>query len=116
MVKEYLEQAVKNIEMEKERQVSAVRERIMREKIIPYNADVDQSRAKALAELDNELNTKFLELRQAYDLKKQELVRLSEENKKENAEKLVATELAVLTIEYDKAIAKLNSQIAEIEG
>lgn len=115
MVKEYLEQAVRAIEAEKERQVAIIKDRLTREKIAPYNADVDQKRAKALAEIDAELNEKIVELKQAYEAKKQELVRLGEENKKENADQIYASELAVFTVEYDKHIAKLNAQIAEIK-
>ena len=116
MVKEHLEKAVKEIENERERQTAVLRDKIMREKIAPYNAEIDQKRTRALAEIDNELNAKIVELKQAYEAKKAELVKLGEENKKANAENVLATELAVVTVEYDSAIAKLKAQIAEIEG
>lgn len=115
MVKEFLEQQVKAIEAEKERQVSALRERIVREKIIPYNTDKDQKRALALAEVDNELNAKIDELKQAYEAKKQQLIVLGEEDKKRYADTVLAADLAVATVELDKAIASLNAQIAEIK-
>lgn len=116
MVKEYLEKAIKDIELERDRQSAVIKDRIMREKIAPYNAEIDQKRAKALTELDNELNAKIVELKQAYEAKKAELVKLGEENKKANADSILATELAVVTVEYDTAINKLKAQIAEIEG
>lgn len=115
MVKEHLLQAIKSIEAERDGKVAEVKDRVLREKIAPYNANVDQKRASALAEIDNELNAKIVELKATYEAKKQELVRLGEENKKANAESILATELAVVTIDYDAHIAKLNAQIAEIK-
>lgn len=115
MIKAYLEQAIKSIEMEKEKQVSLIKDRLMKEKIAPYNAEIDSYRAKALTEIDSELNVKIAELRKEYETKKQELIALGEEKKKGNMESIFATELAVLTIEYDSAIAKLTAQLAEIK-
>lgn len=115
MVKDFLVQAVKSIEAERDRQVAVVKDRIVREKIAPYNANVDQLRASALAEIENELNGKILELRQTYEARKQDLVRMGEEDKKKNAESVLATELALVTVDYDAHIAKLNAQIAEIK-
>lgn len=115
MVKEYLERAIKEIEAEKERQSAIIKDRIIREKVAPYNSEVDQKRANALAEIDNELNTKIIELKSAYEAKKQEIIRLGEEEKKNNSESILASELAVVTVEYDSAIAKLKAQIAEIK-
>lgn len=115
MIKAYLEQAIRAIEADKERKVSEVKDRVMREKIAPFNVEVDNYRAKALTEIDNEYNAKVAELKQAYEVKKQELVRLGEEKKKQNAESILASELAVVTVEYDAHIAKLTAQIAEIE-
>lgn len=115
MIKAYLEQAIKNIEVEREKQVSIVKDRVVREKIAPFNADVDAYRAKALSEIDSELATKITDLKAEYEAKKAELVRLGEEKKKTNAETVLASELAVITVEFDTAIAKLTAQIAEIE-
>lgn len=115
MIKAYLEQAVKSIEVEREKQVSIIKDRVVREKIAPYNAEVDNYRAKALTEIDNELNAKIVELKAEYEAKKAELIKLGEEKKKANAESVLASELAVVTVEFDSAISKLNAQIAEIK-
>lgn len=115
MIKASLEQAIKNITMEKEKQVSIVKDRVVREKIAPFNAEVDNYRAKALTEIDNELNAKIVELKATYEAKKAELIKLGEEKKKANADSVLAAELAVVTVEFDAHIAKLNAQIAEIK-
>lgn len=115
MIKAFLEQAIKSIELEKEKQSALIKDRLMKEKIAPYNAEIDNARSKALTEIDNEYNVKIAELKKECEVKKQELINLGEDKKKANMETVFATELAVLTIEYDNHIAKLNAQLAEIK-
>lgn len=115
MIKVYLEQAIKAIETEKEKQVSVIRERIMRERIAPLNAEIDTAKAKALSAIDNELNAKIVELKQLYETKKQELIRLGEEKKKANMDSVLTAELATITFDYDNAIVNLQKQIDEIK-
>lgn len=113
-MKQYIEQAIKSIEAEREQKTAQMKDKIMREKIAPFNAEVDSYRAKALTEVDNELNTKIADLKKEYEEKKKQLIALGEEKKKTNAESVLASELAVLTIDYDKAITKLKSQLSDI--
>lgn len=115
MIKEFYEKWIKELEMDKEKKVAPLKDRIMREKIAPYNVDIDSSRAKALTEVDNKYNLKIAELKKACEAEKQELIVLGEKNKKENAEAVFASELAPITMEYDSAIAKLKAQLAEIK-
>lgn len=114
-MKSILEQAIKSIEAKRDSKTAEIKERIVREKIAPYNAEVDTYRAKALQELDAELNAKIAELRVEYEAKKQELVRIGEEKKKANMDGVLASELAVITVKYDSEIAKLQAQLSEIE-
>lgn len=114
MIKAYIEQAIKNIELDKDKAIAPAKDRLVREKIAPHNAEVDRLRTKALLELDGEMNLELSEIRKKYEAKKQELIVLGETDKKAFAENVFANELAPLTAEYDSAIAKLTSQIAEI--
>ena len=115
MIKTVIENAIKTLETEKNQRLAVAKEQITREKIIPFNTEIDASRAKALAEVDAELNQRVAELRKEYDEKKQELVRLGEEKKRQNAEAVLASEVAVVAVEYDTAIAKLKAQIEDVE-
>ena len=115
MIKAVLEQAVKSIEAEKAQQLANAKERVTREKIVPFNTEIDSARAKALAEVDTELTQKVSALRSEYEEKKKELIRLGEEKKKQNADAVLANELSVISIDYDDAIAKLNDQISKID-
>lgn len=115
MIKPYFEQLIKQIEMEKEKETAPIKDRLIREKISPYNADIDTARAKALAETDNKYNIQIAELKKKCEEEKQQLIKLGEDNKKANMETVFATELVVYTAKYDKEIAKLKAQLAEIE-
>lgn len=115
MLKPYFEQLIKQIEIEKEKETAPIKDRLIREKINPYNADIDTSRAKALSEVDNKYNVQIAELKKKCEEEKQQLIKLGEDNKKANMESVFATELAVITNKFDKEIAKLKAQIAEIE-
>lgn len=113
-MKARLEQTIREIEVMKNNKVAEIKDRVVREKIAPYNANIDQLRAKALAELEAELNGKIVELKTIYETKKQELVRLGEEDKKANADSILASEVASVIVKYDKMIARLNADIAEL--
>lgn len=115
MIKPYFEELIKKIELEKERETAPIKDRLMREKIAPYNMDIDNSRTKALAEIDNKYNLQIVELKKKCEEEKQALIKLGEENKKANMGNVFATELVVFTSKYDKEIAKLRAQLAEIE-
>lgn len=115
MIKERLEQTVRELEAEKERAVSTVKDRIVREKVAVYNAEIDNSRAKALQELDAELNAKVVALQEEYAKKKQSLIELGEQDKQKHTDTILSTELAVVTVEYDNSINKLKAIIAEIK-
>lgn len=114
-MKAILEQAIKSIEAKRDSEVALIKDRIVREKIAPFNAEVDSFRAKALQEIDAELATKIADLKVAYEAKKQDLIKIGEEKKKENMDSVLASELAVITVKYDTEIAKLNAQLAEIK-
>lgn len=114
-IKAHLEQTVKALEAEKEREISTVKDRALREKIAPFNQDIDVSREKAIAELQTTLNGKIVALQENFAKDKQALVEAGEKKKQDNASMVLATETSVVTIAYDKAICKLKEQIAELD-
>lgn len=115
MISTYLEQAIKSIEAERDQRVAVAKERVNRERIAPFNAEIDNYRAKALTEVDNELNQKIVALKQEYEAKKRDLIALGEEKKRANAESVYSSELASITVEYDVVLSKLSAQIADIK-
>lgn len=121
-----LESTIKSYEAEKAQRIATVKEKATREKIVPFNAEIDNYRAKALGELTNELNDKInainaeasakvAELRKTYEEKKQELFALGEEKKRTNAETVIATETAAVSVEYDGFISELNAILSKMK-
>ena len=121
-----LEATIKNYETEKAQKIASVKEKATREKIVPFNAEIDNYRAKAINELNNELATKIneinaeasakvTELRKEYEQKKNELVTLGEEKKRTSADTVIATETAAVSVEYDGFISELNAILAKMK-
>lgn len=115
MIKVYLEETVEKIKAERERQVAIVKEKVTREKIVPFNQEIDRAREKAIAELQSKLNSAIVAHQEQFAKEKQALIEAGEKKKTENANTVITTEIGVVTIEYDRAISKLNEQIQEIK-
>lgn len=114
-IKSHLEQAVKSIETEKEREVAVIKERVTREKIVPYNQEQDTLRDKAIAELQQNMNEDITARQAQFAKEKQAIVDENEKRKENNANAVIATETYEVTGKYDKAIARLNDQISELK-
>lgn len=114
-IKSTLEQAVKSLEQEKASKVAIVKERVTREIIVPYNREMDIARDKAIAEKQASLNANILAYQEQFNKEKQQLIDLGEKKKEEHATATITTEAYAVTVEYDKAIAKLHQQIADLK-
>ena len=114
-IKSNLEQTIRNLEAEKEREVAVIKERVTREKIIPYNQEADKGRDLAIAELQSNLNEDINARQVRFTKEKQAIFDENEKRKENNANSVLATETYSITGKYDKAIAKLNEQIADLK-
>lgn len=114
-IKAYLEQAVRNLEAEKEREVAVIKERVTREKILPYNQEADKGRDLAIAELQSNLNEDISARQDKFAKEKQAIFDENEKRKANNNNAVLATETYTVTVKYDKAITKLKEQIAELK-
>ena len=114
-IKLHLEQAAKSLEAEKEREVAVIKDKVTREKIIPYNQEADKGRDLAIAELQQNMNEDISARQEKFAKEKQEIFQENENRKEKNANAVLATETYTVTLKYDKAITKLNEQIAELK-
>lgn len=115
MVKQHFENAIKQIEADRERQIALVKEKVTREQIIPHNNEVNHSRDNAVAELTQKLNEDIAKLQEKFAIEKQALVEMGEKNKSEYAETAISTETAIVSKQYDEAIRDLQALIAKIK-
>jgi exonuclease VII large subunit len=114
-IKQHFQTAMQGIIAEKDRAVSAERDRVMREQVAPKVAEIEQSKTEAINALTTKLNQDIAALQQAFNAERTRYVEASEKKKAEYTEQAIATATAVITVEYDKAIANLEKQISEIK-
>lgn len=114
-IKAHFEQLIKTLEAEKEREVAVIKEKVTREKILPYNQEADKGRDLAIAELQQNMNDDISKRQEKFAKEKQAIFDENEKRKENNKNAVLATETYEVTGRYDKAIAKLNEQIAELK-
>ena len=110
-----LEKQITDLKALEQRQVAVIKDKVMREKIAPFNQELDQLRAKAESEKAQELAEKIAQLQQKFAEEKKALVEAGERKKQDNLTAVMATETYDITTECEKAIAKLNNMIKELK-
>ena len=115
-IKTIIAQAVAQVEQEKQRQISLSKEKVIREKVVPFNNEVDRARNKALEELTNKLNADILALRTAFENEKKMLEEAGEKRKAEFQREAVETEIAIINSNATTAKAGLEKLLTEMGG
>ena len=113
-IKVYLEEVIKRLQVEREKAIAAVKERVTREKIVPFNIEMDKSRDSAIAQRNEELNAKIKELQEAFAIERQSFIDSAEKKKGEHSQAVIETEIAIVVAEYDKHINRLMEQLGEV--
>lgn len=111
----HLTNAKIQIKAEMEREIALVKDRVMREKIAPFNQEIDQARIKAEAELSAELNCSITALQQDYANKKKALFEAGEKKKAEHLKNIMDIETSAITSKVNMAIAEIDAQIKKLE-
>lgn len=111
MVNTYIEQAIHGIEAEREQKIAEIKATIMRDKIAPKNAEIDNARDLALQELQTKLNSDIAALQEKFATERQTIIDASEKQKTDNANALINAEMASITVEHDEKIAALKKII-----
>lgn len=114
-MKAYIEQAIRSIEAQKEQKIREVEQRVMQEKILPFNREIDQSRDLAIQQLSSEYNEAVKVLQDKFAKDKNDIIVASDQHKKENADKLIASETASVEAEFGMIIAELESTLNKVK-
>ncbi len=114
-IRAQLEQAVRGLEAEKQTIANATKEKVTREKIAPFNQEIDKARDNAIAEKQQALNSAIMALQEKFAKEKQEIYDAGEKKKAENATAVITSEIYAATVEYDKHIVKLNDQLSNLK-
>lgn len=113
MISQIIKNALATIENEKQQAVNAAKEKAMREKVIPFNAEADQKTKLAIDELTQELTAKTSALQAEFSKQKENIILLAEAKKKEYAEKVISAECAVVSMKYDSTVSDLTKMLKE---
>lgn len=113
MYKQVLDEAIARIEASRQREIEAAKQKAMQEQIIPFNRDIDNSLREAIAELQNEHNSKITKMQQAFEAEKQSLSEAANNKKNAFAETTLTTAVLAINAEADSAISKIKEIIGE---
>ena len=125
-IKQFLEEAMNKVIIERDREVAIVKQKCTQEKIVPHNAEIDSACNNAIAKLQKEFtdkssaeqqahNARISALQQEFAEKKKEIADAGIAEKEEFAKVTIATDTAEIMVKYDSAIAKIREQIQDLE-
>lgn len=113
MFKQVYQNAVAQIEANRQREIDVARQKAMQDQVVPFNRDIDNSLREAIAELQNQHNEKIAQLQKAFDSEKVALTNAAAEKKHSFAEGAINSAVSVINAEADAAIAHLRKYIGE---
>lgn len=113
-IRQIVTQTIAQVESEKQRQISLSKEKVMREKVVPFNLEIDKARDKAINELSTKLNQDILNLRQKFEDEKKALEKAGEQKKAEFQRNAVEAEIATINSQTSIAKAKLEKILEEL--
>lgn len=113
-IKTIISTAITNIEREKAVAVQQTTQRVIQEKVIPYEKEINDARDKAITELVDKFNSDVAELNSKCEIEKTALINAGEDKKKAFREATIQAEVNAVIYVYDAHIAKLNAQLKEL--
>ena len=103
MIKQVLENAVADLEAQKASALQSAQATAIREKVNPFNAEIDESYQKAVSELALK-----------FESDKHALLEAGNKKKLEHQEQVLSEVTNATSYKYDLAVAKLKKQITEL--
>lgn len=113
MIKYHIEQAIANVEAEKRQELEKATERVTREKILPYNAKVEQQQLSEIDDLTASFNKAVKDLQDKYSARKTAIIEKFDTDKKTYASACISSEKAVVAAKYDKTLTELKKMLAD---
>ena len=110
-IKQHAENALKNMQAERDRELAIARERVTREKIVPNNQEVDSAMAKAMEEITKQRDEAISQVQAQFSDNRTALIEEAARQKNTFAERVMAEETAVINAKYDSAEADLAAII-----
>lgn len=114
MAKQQIENAIRNIEVERDQKLRAVEQRVYQEKIAPYNADIDKQRDESMSKLQSDFNADIQKRQEKFNADKATIIAACEANKKNHAEVEIACAQKEIRDSYKAIIEILNKTANDI--
>lgn len=109
-----LKEAVNRVEAQRNAELETERQRVMREKIAPFNNDIDASCRQAIEEERGKLAHRIAELQKSFDEEVAMLQRQAQAKKEEYAQVELSTATSVVNARYETTISKMKKIIEEV--
>lgn len=110
-IKQVYESAISKLEQQKNVELQSLRQKVLQEKILPFNAEIDKAYQTAVQKLSDEMNKKIVELQNQFARDKEALMQAGNKKKADNQESILASETSALAYLYDSSISELKKQI-----
>ena len=114
-IKQHLEVALQSITSEMERAIATAKDKAIREKVAPNNAEIDRSRTEALNARTARLNEDIAKLQAEFNAERQAMMEASEKKKSDFATQVIETETSIVKAEYEAHLNALRKQIAQLD-
>lgn len=114
-IKNYIEEAIHKIEVDRERVAVQIKDKVTREKILPFNAEIDKARDEAIAQKQSILNATIASQQEEFAKQRKEIIDAAEKKKSENANSIITAEVSIALAEYDEHLAALRNQCQKVK-
>ena len=115
MYKQIYEAAISQIESSRQREIEMAKQKTMQEQVVPICRDIDNSLREAIGELQIANNQKIAQLQKEFEAERASLNEAASKRKETFTETAIATAVASINANADKAIANLKKCIQEGE-
>lgn len=113
MIKSILENCIAQVENYRQQQITSVKQKVMQEKVIPHNKEIDLACREAVDELNRKHNERVAQLQAVFEQEKSALFQAAEENKKKFTEAAIAEAVAMVEYAAQTTIDKVGKIVAE---
>lgn len=111
MINQVFEQALKQLEADRQRECEAARQKCMQEQVAPNNAKIDASAREALAKLQKEHSEEMATLNAQYEEEKSAILEAAQNKKKEFETQMLDLAVSVINHNTDSAISHLQQYL-----
>ena len=119
-ISKHIQSFIQLIKAEEQREVAVVKDKVTREKIVPFNQEIDRKKQESIELLNKwfdeqksietgAFNDRLAKLQAKYNEDKQIIEQTAEKKKTDNANAVIETAIYEIKSKCEKYIAKLNS-------